>query len=143
MKNVKSILNHIFPIKKRFNEHKCFHKIVSLLPKNLKEHVLFCYIKNGTLFFVLDHPGIKMEFNYNKKLINELLNIAQKNILECNDLKIKDFKSFISHKKKELISIKTNSTYYEKAKGDFEIFAKKDEIKSIFEKIQKAIKNNR
>ena len=112
MKNVKSILNHIFPTSKKIEEHRCFSKILSLFPKNLKEHTIFCYKRDKTLFFVVDHPAIKMEFNYNQKLINELLNIAKKNVKECKDLDIIGYKAFISNKILQNKSpIKKNQTY--------------------------------
>ena len=140
MKNVKSILNHIFPTSKKIEEHRCFSKILSLFPKNLKEHTIFCFKRDKTLFFVIDHPAIKMEFNYNQKLINELLNIAKKNVKECKDLDITGYKAFISNKISQKKSpIKKNQTYKEKSKGEFEVLTRNEEIKEILENIKKRI----
>jgi len=142
MKNVKSILNHIFPKNSKLNEHRCFNKILSLFPKILKEHTLFCYKKDETLFFVIDHPGIKMEFNYNKNLINELLNIAKNSILECKDIKIKNYKVYVSNKfiQKSEQKEKKMNFFYEKSSGKFKIFSQNEDIKKIFENIKKEIK---
>ncbi|WP_281950449.1 hypothetical protein [Nitrosophilus kaiyonis] len=137
-------MNHIFPNTKKLNEHRCFNKILSLFPKNLKNHILFCYIKNQIIFFVTDHPAIKMEINYNKKLINELLNIAKKNFSECKELDIREFKVFVSNKivqnKKETKPI---LYYSEKSNGDFIISTNFKELKDIFEKIKSKIKENK
>jgi len=142
MKNVKSVLSHIFPKNSKLNEHKCFNKILSLLPKKYKDHTLYCYKKNNTLFFVLNHPGIKMEFNYNLNLINELLNIAKSSVIGCKNLDIKRVKAYVSNtslEKKERENSNLNS-YKEKAEGKFENYAKNQEIKEIFEKIKGEIR---
>lgn len=142
MKNIKSILSHLFPRNSKFIEHNCFNKLVLLLPKKFKDHTLFCYKKSKTLFFVLDHPGIKMEFNYNLTLINELLNIVKKNSNECKNLNIKNIKVFVSNKKfKKFRPKKTSLSYFkEEAKGEFINCAKDKEIRNIFEDIRKNIK---
>ncbi len=145
MKSVKTVLSHIFPKNSKFGEHSCFNKLISLLPKRFKDHTLFCYKKNETLFFVFDHPGIKMEFNYNLNLINELLNIMKKNSNECKNLEIKSIKSFVKNDKTKRYLYKKRefNSYKENSKGDFENFAKNQEIKEILEKIREKIKSLR
>ena len=141
MKNIKSILNHTFPKNSKLDEHRCFNKILSLFPQNLKKHILFCYKRDKTLFFVLDHPAIKMEFNYNQKLINELLNLAKTKIEECKEIKFNSFKTFISNKTlPKKVETKKIDTYFEKSNGNFSIYSENSEIRSIFEKIRDKIK---
>ncbi len=98
------------------------------------------YQKNDTLFFVLNHPGIKMEFNYKVTLIKSLLNKVKELDKKCAKLEIKEIKSFVSNKTKlsppPSLSI---PVYHERAKGDFENLAKDEEIKKIIEKIREEI----
>jgi len=125
---------------KKITLHYCFEKIKSLLPKHLSSAILFMYQKNDTLFFVLNHPGIKMEFNYKVTLIKSLLNKVKELDKKCAKLKIKEIKSFVSNKTKlsppPSLSI---PVYHERAKGDFENLAKDEEIKKIIEKIREEI----
>ena len=123
-------------------------KLKSLLPKHLQESILFMYKKNKTLFFVLNHPGIKMEFNYKLTLINSLLNKIKELDKNCNNLDIKDIKSFVSNKiyTKDLSedlqeSFQTIPLYKERSKGEFQNLAKNHEIREILEEIRKEIKS--
>ena len=141
MKNVKSILPHIFPKIDKIHQHRCFNKIVSLLPKNLKEHTLFCYKRDRTLFIVFDHPGIKMEFNYNQKVINEILNMAKKMVNECKNVEISNIKAIVSNKNFKKIKNSNSSfnTYKETSLANFKNYAKNSEIKDLIEKIREKI----
>ncbi len=143
MKSSNEIIAHIIksPQNKKILQKRCFEKLKNLLPPHLKNAILFMYIKNQTLFFVLNHPGMKMEFNYKHNLIKDLLNKIKEIDKDCKDIEIKNIKSFVSNliepKKDSYIS---NIKYKERAKGDFEILAKDEKLKDIFKQIRDIIK---
>jgi hypothetical protein len=129
MKNSKFLVKHFYSISfssTKLKEQACFNALIKLLPASLKNHTLFCYKKGNTLFFVLDHPGLKLEFNYNQKLINELLNILKKNNSNCKEIEIEQIKAFVTNKilKEPPASSSPLNQYKEKATGNFKIYAK-------------------
>ena len=146
MKSSKEIINHIVskPSMKKAAHHRCFLKLKSLLPKRLQESILFIYKKNRTLFFVLNHPGVKMEFNYKVSLINTLLNKIKEVDEKCADLDIKNIKTFVSNKIYENDSSfwENSAPYYkERSKGEFKNLARNEDIRKILEEIRETIKN--
>ncbi len=146
MKKSSNIITHLKnqPLYHKLKTIKCFEKIRSLLPPRLSNAILFIYIKNDTLFFVLNHPGYKMEFNYNLNLIKGVLKELKKREVICKDLIFKDIKTFVSNKidfeekKKET---EEKLTYKERATGNFNIQTDNENLKKIFQNIQKIIKN--
>ena len=147
MKQSNEIISHIQnrSFRQNIKRIKCFKKILSLLPPKLSRAVLFMYIKNRVLFFALNHPGFKMEFNYNVNLIKELLKKLKKMDLNCKELDISDIKVFVSDKEKDKKNINhfdSDIYYTERATGDFEIYSDNEKLQNIFKNIQKIIKNN-
>ena len=147
MKKSSNIITHLKnqPLYSKLKTVKCFEKIKSLLPPRLSNAILFIYIKNDILFFVLNHPGYKMEFNYNLNLIKGVLKELKKRESVCKDLVFKDVKAFVSNK----IDLEENKNqtgkkliYKERATGDFEIKTNNKNLKNIFQNIKKIIKNN-
>jgi len=140
MKTAKSIIEHLkrHPRNIKVLEIACYEKLKSMLPMHLKSAILFIYKKNQTLYFVLNHPGMKMEFNYKHTLIKNLLNKLKDFDQNCKDIKITEIKSFVSNK---IPQKKTNEPivkryYREKATGTFENRAKNEELKAIFNNIK-------
>ncbi len=146
MKKSSNIINHLKnqPLYAKLKTVQCFEKIKSLLPPRLQNAVLFIYIKNDILFFVLNHPGYKMEFNYNVNLIKGVLKELKKRSSECADLEFKEIRSFVSNKiESKTREIKENKlTYKERAKGKFAILTKNERLKKIFQEIKKTIISN-
>ncbi len=75
MKRAYEVINNLnrFPHFKSMHKYSCYNKLLELLPKRYKQAIAFFYIKNNTLFGALRHPGYKMELNYNKDLVRDLL----------------------------------------------------------------------
>jgi len=147
MKTVKNIISHIIskPQYKKISQKRCFDKVVKLLPPHLQSAVLFTYVKNQTLFFVLNHPGLKMEFHYKVNLIKSLLKQLKSIDKECHDMQdIKEVKAFVTNKPKQknTINKKIKQTYKELSTGKFKIITKNKNLKTLFQKIQKVIKEN-
>ena len=150
MKRANEILNKVKsnPFFKSVHKYSCFNKLLTSLPPRFQDAIAFFYIKNGTLFGGLSHPGYKMELNYNKDLIKSLLSQiatydkACKNVFE----EVNDVKFFISkfHKQREFkIDLNTIPFYQELSTGNFEIKVKNEKLKEIFLKIKEDIEKNR
>jgi hypothetical protein len=105
--------------------------------------IKFTYIKNKTLFFVLNHPGAKQEFDNNIQSIKSALKYAKPK--ECQELEIEDMKAFVSHtpsvKKSHATLTQSIAHYKERAKGEFSITTKDEKLSKIFSTIQDIIKN--
>ena len=141
MKTAQDIISHIVkkPQNSKIVQKGCIDKLVSCLPPHLQNAVMFTYIKNNTLFFVLNHPGLKMEFNYKHNLIKSLLNKIKDIDSKCQKIQVTEIKSFVSNKitppKPQEISFK----YNERASGDFINLATSKELQALFENIRKTI----
>jgi len=143
MKNSKNIINHLLnkPSYSHINQIRCFNRLKEMLPLHLKNAVVFIYKNDKTLFFVLNHPGFKMEFNYKLHLIKAWLKELKKLDINCRGLDIETIKTFVTNRvtpiKKD---IKVTSYYKEKSDGNFENRATDEDIKSLFEEIRMEIK---
>ena len=63
--------------------------------------IKFAYIKNETLYFVLNHPAGKQEFDNNIQNIKSALNFHTPE--ECSETLIRDIKAFVTHTPKTTI----------------------------------------
>ncbi len=144
MKTAREIISHISnkPQNSQIIKTACIDKLISILPKHLANAVMFTYIKNKTLFFVLNHPGLKMEFNYKHNLIKSLLKKIKDIDLKCQTIEVDEIKSFVSNKIPTKKTAEKVLTYQERSTGEFENLATSDELKELFEKIKETIKNN-
>ncbi len=143
MKTSETIIAHLLnkPHNRKIAHKKCIHRLLTLLPRPMAEAVAFFYIKNGTLFFVLRHPGLKMEFHYKQNLIKTLLNKIKDIERNCDDLAVERIVSFVTNKIPEPPSAPPKPLRYpERAKGRFEIVASDAQIRALFEEIQEVIR---
>ncbi len=143
MKSAKSIIEHLKhqPRNSKVLEIACYEKVKAFLPPRLAASVLFIYKKNQTLYFVLNHPGMKMEFNYKHTLIKSLLNKLKEVDAKCKDIEINEVKSFVSNKIPTVVSAPAEKKrfFVEKSKGAFLNHAQDKELKGIFEQIKKML----
>ncbi len=148
MKKSTEIISHLKnrSFHSKLNQIECLNKLISLLPPRLGKAVSFVYIKNKTLFFALNHPGYKMEFNYNVNLIKELLKKLKKLDLNCKDIEVNEIKTFVSNmaelKQNRTMENKSKIIYQEKATGNFDIKTKNQKFIELFKNIQNSIKKN-
>ncbi len=144
MKTSKEIISHIInkPQNSQIIKTECINRLISLLPPHLANAIMFTYIKNRTLFFVLNHPGLKMEFNYKHNLIKSLLNKLKDIDLKCKIIEIDEIKSFVSNKIKPPSPKVSTSIYKERAYGEFQNLATDEKLNKLFEEIREVIKNN-
>jgi hypothetical protein len=93
---------------------------------------------------VLNHPSAKMEFNYKRNLIKEILNKIEKFHPNCKCINLKEVKAFVSNKKElqEEKKIETRIFYEERSNGTFKNNTKNERLHTLFEEIRKEIEKN-
>jgi len=146
MKNSSDILNSLQnkPQFSKLSHYKCIHKIQSVFSPPLQKMIKFAYIKNNTLFFVLNHPGAKQEFDNNIQSIKSALKFHTPK--ECSDETITDIKAFVTHTPALHVNTSTTTNtqkilaYKERASGNFEIPVHDEKLKALILSIQKIIK---
>jgi len=143
MKNAHDILKSIQnkPQFSKLTRYACIDKIKSLFSAPLQKMIKFAYIKNNTLFFVLNHPGAKQEFDNNIQSIKSALKYVTPK--ECNENEITDIKAFVTHTPTQKIDYESKVTiqnYPERAKGDFSVEVHDPKLKEIILSIQNIIK---
>jgi hypothetical protein len=104
--------------------------------------IKFAYIKNSTLFFVLNHPGAKQEFDNNIQSIKSALKFY--NPEECAQQNIEDIKAFVTHTPTKVFKevVHKRESYPERSSGDFPVTVHDEKLKSLIHSIQKIIKEN-
>jgi len=143
MKNIGQIISTLtsHPKFKKISQKRCFMKVIKLLPPHLSRAVLFTYTKNSTLFVVLNHPGMKMEFGYKNSLILNLLQQVKNIDPNCKDMEnIKNIKYFVSNSITKKESKEKVLTFKEKSKGEFSILTEDKNLQDLFLKIKSKIK---
>ena len=148
MKDAKNIISHLVkhPSMKKYEQMRCYDKLLSLLPKIFTHMVRFLYTKDETLFFVFNHPSAKMEFNYKRSLIKSLLSQIILHFPECECLHVKDIQCFVTNKPQteEILESKNSDIFYkERAEGDFENSCDDSKLRTLFEEIRKAIQSQK
>ncbi|RXK01147.1 hypothetical protein CRU98_01485 [Arcobacter sp. CECT 8986] len=137
MKNVSTILNHLkqHPEFRKINTNQKIQKLIDILPLKLKKGIKFAYVKGEILYFVLTHPVFKLEFEYNKALINSLL-------ISANLANIQDIKFFVTNKREKKQEIQKVEKYKERSHGIFENKIENPKLHNLFEEIRAVIKNS-
>lgn len=138
MKKLSEILCHLKnnPEFRRINTQETIQKIIELLPPKMKKGVKFAYIRKQIFFFVLTHPVYKMEFEYNKSLINDLL--KKSNITNIDEVRF--FVTNRIEKKEKPYDIPDN--YKERSYGIFENSISDEKLHKQFEEIREIIKSS-
>jgi hypothetical protein len=119
----------------------CIERVKAALSEPLQKMVKFAYIKNKTLFFVLNHPGAKQEFDNNIDSIKSALKFVKPK--ECQETPIEDIKAFVTHTPLKKVEFTPNKVYHykERAKGEFDISVVHDKkLQEVLKTIQNIIK---
>ena len=138
MKKMNEILCHLKnnPEFRKINTQETIQRFIEILPLKLKKGIKFAYIKRQTLYFVLTHPVYKMEFEYNKSLINTLLKKAQ--IANVEELKF-----FVTNKiERKIVKKEVSEHFNERSYGIFENSIKNEKLHDKVEEIRKIIKES-
>ncbi|WP_201353875.1 hypothetical protein [Hydrogenimonas urashimensis] len=145
MKKIDTVLHHLVsqPIYARLRERECFRRIKAALPEPMRRGILFMYIKNRTLFFVVKHPAFKMEFDYKLSLIKNLLSSLPPVKEACIDDEITEIRAFVSKfSPAPKPPVDTEPRYRERARGTFDADSADPSIKEVFAQIKKSIEHN-
>ncbi len=142
MKNASQIINSIQnkPQFSKLSKYSCINKIKSIFTPALQRMIKFGYFKGDILFFVLNHPAAKQEFDNNIQSIKSALNFHMPQ--ECEKNNIKDIKAFVTHTplKKKTPKKTIKLVYKERAKGNFTIDIKNEKLNTLVKSIQNIIK---
>ena len=144
MKNSAQILTSIQnrPQFSKLSKYNCIKKIQSLFSPALQRMIKFAYFKNDILFFVLNHPGAKQEFDNNIQNIKSALNFVSPD--ECMDVLVTDIKAFVTNKPVQKSVLFENSSikevYKERASGNIEVNIRDDKLNKLVKSIQDIIK---
>lgn len=107
--------------------------------------IAFVYVKQNTLFIAVTHPGFKMELNYNKDVLKDIL--SQFTLADKTCSMLQADKVVIFHSKFHKVPTQTEKSstvpyYYELAEGEFKIDTKDSKLQEKFEAIKTTIKKN-
>ena len=147
MKSAQTILSHLQgqPQFRYLKRHECYQKYIRLLSEKYQKAIAFVYVKQNTLYIAVTHPGFKMELNYNKEVLKDILSrfaLSEKN---CSMLQAD--KVVVFHSKYHKLPTQTEESatvphYYELAEGEFEICSDDAKLQEKFEAIKTSIKKN-
>lgn len=142
MKNASQIINSIQnrPQFSKLSKYNCIKKIQSIFTPALQRMIKFAYIKNNTLFFVLNHPAAKQEFDNNIQNIKSALNFHMPE--ECSETLVEDIRAFVTHTptKQSKTTKKEELRYKERASGNFDVNIKDEKLNQLVKSIQNIIK---
>lgn len=120
---------------------QCINTVKTLLPERLHRFILFGYIRNNILFFALNHPGAKQEFD---NIINSI-KAPLKNLPPeaCSAFQLQDVRAFVSHKRSLRFQSNHDTAphYQERSKADFENPVKDEKLHAIIEEIRGIIQH--
>ncbi|MBD3823179.1 MAG: hypothetical protein IE916_01540 [Epsilonproteobacteria bacterium] len=142
MKNAYEIIQSLQnePQFSKLKTARCLGTIKSLFNHRLQTMIKFAYLKNGTIFFVLTHPGAKQEFDNSIDSIKSALKFHMPQ--ECAELSFKELKAFVTHSPRKVITAQSDEPrrYKERSTGAFENSVKDPKLHALIGTIQKIIK---
>lgn len=127
-------LSHVF----------CIKKIQTLFTQPLQQMIVYGYIKNKTLYFVLSHPWAKQEFHHIIQSIKTpLKQFVQQ---ECAEIEIADIKAYVSHKPVQNTGLYTGASnqenFAQRADAKFVNNTTDKQLHDLFEEIREILKKN-
>jgi hypothetical protein len=148
MQTASSIITHIrhLPQFKLFDNYYCYNKYISLLNPRFRKAIAFVYIKKGTLFLALSHPGVKWELNSNHDLLKSILTMLINMDEKCKKLKANKIVLFNSKYYSVVKDTEVEDTiphYKERSFGRFNIEIHDKQLEKMFLEIKDLITLNK
>ena len=146
MKKAQEILSSLQtqPRFKKLHTIACIKRLLSLFLPTLQRFVEFGYIKNDTLFIVLNHSAGKQEFDNSIKMIKSVLKEVK--IEECEGVHFGEIRAFVTNKprrSRKKVNKETVPFYKERSRGEFRIdFFKDEKLKKIALEIREIVQKN-
>lgn len=141
MKNAHQILSSLKnkPEFSKLNSVECIEKLQTLFTLPLQRMIQYGYIKNSTLYFVLNHSGAKQEFDNTLASIKDALKIMAS---ECDNVEFEHIKAYAIFKPQEPLDPHTpqQMQYYELSHAAFTNTQEDKELYKSFENIRNIIK---
>ncbi len=119
----------------------CIERIRALFPPRLQKMIRYGYFHNGKLFFVLNHPGAKQEFD----IITASIKGPLKHYMppECADTPFDDIRAFAVHRpqqRPEASERRRSEVYYrERAHGTFDNPVEHPQLHELIERIRRHV----
>lgn len=141
MKNSTQILSHLRhrPQFSRLSHYACIQSVQRLFSPHLQKMIRFGYIRNNTLFFVLDHPGAKQEFD----TIIDSIKTPLKSYPPpaCSGSSFNDIRAFVTHRRplQPVQSVSSRLEYTERSSGTFSNPVSDQRLHDIIESIRHTI----
>ncbi len=143
MKQGNELFKHLtFASNKKVEFFFCINKIKKLLPPTLAGGIKSAYIKNDTLFFLLENKTLEFEANYKLNSLTGLLKEFCEFDPICKEhLKFSKIKAY---SKAEIPKKETKTTFLEKERsgGSFKNNLKDETLREKLEKIREQIIKN-
>lgn len=141
MKNAHQILSSLKnkPEFSKLNSVECIEKLQTLFTLPLQRMIQYGYIKNNTLYFVLNHSGAKQEFDNTLASIKDALKIMAS---ECENVEFEHIKAYAVFKPLPPLNPHTPQQiqYHELSQAQFSNIQEDEELYESFERIREMIK---
>jgi len=141
MKNAHQILSSLknSPEFSKLNSVECIEKLQTLFTPPLQRMIQYGYIKNSTLFFVLNHSGAKQEFDNTLASIKDALKLMAS---DCEGVEFENIRAYVVHKSFEpfMPKISPQLQYHEFSKAEFKNSVEDKKLHESFERIREIIK---
>jgi hypothetical protein len=143
MKNSQQIISSLQdkPKFSKLSNFRCIQKIKSLFLPEVQRYVIYGYIKNNVLFFVLNHNAGKQEFDNTVRSVKSSLNTFTPD--ECSKNKITDIKAYVSHKRHKddtlYLGSSTYETFPERSHAAFTNSVTDEKLHKVIENIRKIL----
>jgi hypothetical protein len=142
MKHGNELFKHtFFASNKKVEFFSCIGKIKKLLPPTLAAGIESAYIKNDTLFFLLENKTLEFEANYKLNSLTPLLKEFCSMNPECKELVFSKIKAY-SIAKAPKPPVKATFLEKERSSGAFENNFKNETLREKLEKIRAEILKN-
>ncbi len=143
MKNANQIISSLQskPQFSKLSKFHCIKKIQELFPMHLQKMIVYGYIKNNILNFVLSHPWAKQEFD----IIIQSIKTPLKHMppSECQDASFNDIRAYVSFKPYKDDSLylgsSTDERFPERSHGEFINSATDERLYNVIEDIRKIL----
>lgn len=143
MKNANQIISSLQskPQFSKLSQFHCIKKIQELFPIHLQKMIVYGYIKNNILNFVLSHPWAKQEFD----IIIQSIKTPLKQIppLECKGLSFNDIRAYVSFKPYKDESLhngsSTDARFVERSHAEFTNSVTDKRLYDVIEDIRKIL----
>lgn len=142
MKQAAELFRHLsFASNNKVEFFSCISKIKKLLPPTLAAGIKNAYIKNDTLFFLLENKTLEFEANYKLNSLTSILKEYCRIDPQCQSLVFSKIKAY-SKAEPPRHEVKTTFLEKERSNGEFKNNFTNEALRDKLETIREQIKKN-